>query len=134
LSTWAEKVVNEERIRLFHSQLGKRLLEGQELADHRLSSMYPIQDQPEILPDSKLESDKCQIDDLHLFSQGCSKAYLEGPLERFLTEDGCSDPPYFTRRVLGNKFGSAESIPERREKAKRNMQMAIQRRPPSSES
>lgn len=60
---------------------------------------------------------------LELFDQTQGQC-LEEPIERFLTPDGCSDPPGFARRAMvesGVYFGDAGGIDERKRMAEANV-------------
>lgn len=56
---------------------------------------------------------------------------LEGPLERFLTPDGCSGPSYYTRPALegmGLSFGSMDGKEERKQIAQQRADVVVKRK------
>lgn len=50
----------------------------------------------------------------------------EGPLERFFTPDGGSDPCYFSRDALGTQFANEDSVEARRLHAEMCVKIIIQ--------
>ncbi|KAN0073902.1 hypothetical protein V8E54_007839 [Elaphomyces granulatus] len=122
--SWAEKVVGDERIHLFYSTLGQNYQEGE---GEWTTTAGPISGPEEgsTLRNIKQQPDQSHLNaTLKLFIRYGDTAFPEGPLERFLTPDGCSDPPYFVRPLLDNEFGSAGSIEERQQQARNNTERA----------
>ncbi|OJJ33952.1 hypothetical protein ASPWEDRAFT_173387 [Aspergillus wentii DTO 134E9] len=124
---WVEKVIMEEQIHQFHSQL--------KMNDTEQLSGMDIEGDIERINQSMsaMEYDSTQaqtIASLKLFEQTLGLC-LESPLERFLTPDGCSDPSYFARLALtqmDTPLGSMDKRDERREMAKKNVELVVSRK------
>ncbi|KAL2003502.1 hypothetical protein VTN02DRAFT_3597 [Thermoascus thermophilus] len=135
-NTWVEKVVREERIHLFYSQAGTCSLEAQlDMDNDGHYAPQPIHDHPKRNGGPALQPCGVIDTDLKLFKQGQEVLLTEEPLERFLTPDGCSDPPFFARPALAKldmPFGSAETMDDRKRKARSNAEMAKARKKTAS--
>ncbi|KAF7590750.1 hypothetical protein BBP40_002488 [Aspergillus hancockii] len=118
--SWMAKVIVEEQIHRYHSQLGVKCsnLQNQDSID-----IEQVMDQ---LGQAASGSNTDQMSgSLKLFEQQHRGTYRETPLERFLTPDGCSDLSYFARPALaqmGTDFGDMEAQEKRRAKAKENVE------------
>ncbi|KAK2759765.1 hypothetical protein FQN54_002499 [Arachnomyces sp. PD_36] len=117
-TTWAEQVVQEERIRAFHSQSG--LLQGVSEQENGPQMGYrnvaTHHDRPDL---QGFESS------LKLFGPSEGE-HLEDPFQRFLTP-GSSDTTLFAKpamRELNIAFGSMETIEYREKWAKSNVDVA----------
>ncbi|KAL1968272.1 hypothetical protein VTN77DRAFT_2107 [Rasamsonia byssochlamydoides] len=133
-NSWAAKVVTEERIHLYYCQLGQSQID---CGDHTANGIDGLTPAPHGQPERHLdymESRSQSTADAHLkiFQQRpLHTSPPEGPLERFLTPDGCSDPSYYARPALEKTqiaFGSMETVDERRSRARGNVEMVIQKK------
>lgn len=120
--------MHEERIHLFHSQLGMSSLGNQPDMDNVGNC---AKQQINSYRDRNSSPTQRMIDtNLKLFKQG-QEIFAEEPLERFLTPDGCSDPSFFARPALAKMdmpFGSAEKIDDRKRKARSNAELVRMRK------
>ncbi|GAD97191.1 conserved hypothetical protein [Paecilomyces variotii No. 5] len=110
---WVNKVVQDEQLHLLHSRLGMTEL------NQRSSSQAATGRDAR----THQESERQNSDILALFEPR-QESFQESPMERFLTPDGCSDPPFFARPALarnGIPFGDAQSMEVRKMSAKDNM-------------
>ncbi|KAJ9293131.1 hypothetical protein DTO271G3_8075 [Paecilomyces variotii] len=111
--SWVDKVINDERVCLFHSHLGMTDLDNERWpsrAANETDALAP-------------GNDEGQSSDVLKFFRPRQELFQESPLERFFTPDGCSDPSYFARPALakmGIPFGSSETTEVRKRAAKEN--------------
>jgi len=125
--SWAEQVVGDERIHLFCSQLGQTYQEDEceWTAAAGPRSVVAGLEEGSTSNNTRRQPDHSHLNTaLKLFICHGDTTFPEGPLERFLTPDGCSDPPYFVRPLLGDEFGSASGIEERQQQARYNTEKA----------
>ncbi|KAE8386424.1 hypothetical protein BDV23DRAFT_196440 [Aspergillus alliaceus] len=125
--SWMEKVIAEERIHKYYSQLGAERfnLHNQGLVDieHAMGRLSHV-----AFGSNTQGSNEQMSESLKLFEQHQQGVYRETPLERFLTPDGCSDLSYYARGALAEmetEFGDMEGQEKRREKAKNNVELVI---------
>lgn len=127
--------MHEERIHLFYSQAGACSLETQlDMDNVGHYAPQPIHGHPKRNGAPALRPCGMIDTSLKLFKQG-QEVFTEELLERFLTPDGCSDPPFFARPALAKldmPFGSAETIDDRKRKARSNAEMARTRKKTAS--
>ncbi|KAJ9272491.1 hypothetical protein DTO212C5_1218 [Paecilomyces variotii] len=111
--SWVDKVINDERVCLFHSQLGMAMSHYQDPSSRAANETGALAHR----------KDEGQSSDALKLFRPRQELFQESPLERFLAPDGCSDPSYFARPALaemGIPFGSSETIEVRKRAAKEN--------------
>ncbi|KAE8357795.1 hypothetical protein BDV27DRAFT_80234 [Aspergillus caelatus] len=135
VTSWIEKVIADERIHQYYSQLGI-----QRLSEHDQDNV-DIEQAMDHLSQATFTSKSAEThnqtnESLKLFEQQQPGVYRETPLERFLTPDGCSDLSFYAREALsqmGTELGDMEGQDKRKAKAKENMELVIRNKRRKSE-
>ncbi|QKX57407.1 uncharacterized protein TRUGW13939_04519 [Talaromyces rugulosus] len=111
----AAKVVKWEKIHQAHYQLGDTM-------GHKIVlDSDPFDDDASKHTSLQETEFSCNLE-LSLLDQSAS----EGPLERFFTPDGCSDPCYLSRDALGTQFANEDSVEARRLHAEMCVEIIVQ--------
>lgn len=100
----AAKVVKWEKIHQTYRHLGHAM--GHKLA---IDNKDRVEDTGSKYTSPQESESSCSLE---LFSP--DQPSNEGPLERFFTPDGCSDPLYLARPALGTQFANKDSTETRR--------------------
>ncbi|KAB8204425.1 hypothetical protein BDV34DRAFT_117256 [Aspergillus parasiticus] len=127
VTSWIEKVIADERIHQYYSQLGIQRLSTLDQADVDVERAMDHLSQDTSASNSA-ETHNQTNESLKLFEQQQLGAYRETPLERFLTPDGCSDLSFYAREALsqlGTELGDMEGQDKRKAKTKENMDLVI---------
>ncbi|CRG88224.1 hypothetical protein PISL3812_05251 [Talaromyces islandicus] len=104
--SYAAKVVKWEKIHQIYRQLGDTM--GYKIViDNNNDQVEDTASKDTTLQESE---SSCNLEELFTPDHPSN----EGPLERFFTPDGCSDPCHFARYALGTQLANKDGIEARR--------------------